>query len=110
MAKKSKSRRRSSGGGSLSMVELVGPAATALFGPKILLNVQKPEEGKEKDDKTALILAGGAWYLSKGRYKKYAPMALVLAAMAHRRKLALSGELNTDGEDMITAETAKETE
>lgn len=89
------------------LVSTLGPAALVLVGNRALVMVQKPEAGKEADDKTALLLAGAAYLLTrKSSTAKYAPLALVAAAMAHRRKLVLSGEMSSDTKDLIISEGA----
>lgn len=88
-----------------SMMVLAAPAVAALFGPAVLTRIQKPEKGKAGDDKTALLLAGGAWWLSKQqKYKVYAPAAMVLAVMGYRRQQVLAGEMSSDPEKYIVAE------
>jgi len=89
----------------MGMVELFGPGAAVLVGPKVLTYIQKPDAGKEGDDMTGAGLAALGWWASKKpAYKKYAVSLVVLGAVAHRRKLVLSGKMSEDADDYIIGE------
>jgi len=95
MSKKNKSKPRASN--RLTTMDLLAPVAAAVAAPKLLLGVQKiTDAASAEKDKTPLFMAGGAIYLSRTKYRRYAPALLVAAAVAFRRRQHFLGKLPED--------------